>query len=275
MMRKNFFLNCSNTITILMVWIMTMPVQAENKAIVKSSEQLKRAYIHHLYQQIEFDTFDRLNPKVFEKAYQGFANLRAAQKLNPEKPIITNCDYSLSANSRRLWVIDLVKKKVLYNSFVAHGQGTGEEFATEFSNKENSHQSSIGFYVTGCTYIGVHGLSLYLHGMDEGFNSAAFQRSIVLHGAAYVCASFINQNHRLGRSWGCPAVSETLAPQLISLLKEGTCLFAYFPSVTYFSSSFWLHTMPDFFGDIIDGSQFKLLVPLQPDGDEGVQLVNR
>jgi hypothetical protein len=254
---------------------MVLHVHAENKAIVKNTEQLNRAYIHNLYQQIEFDTFDRLDPKVFEKAYQGFVNLKIAQKLNPEKEIISICDYSLSANTKRLWVIDLLKKKVLYNSFVAHGQGTGEEFASEFSNKENSHQSSIGFYVTGCTYTGVHGLSLYLHGMDEGFNSAAFQRSIVLHGAAYVCESFIKQNHRLGRSWGCPAVSATVAPQLISLLKEGTCLFAYFPSVRYFSSSYWLQKMPSFFGDKTEENQFKLLVPLQPDGDEGFQLVNK
>lgn len=274
-MSKNFFLKFNNTILVFILWIVVLHVHAENNGIVKSSGQSNTMYINNLYQQIDFGSFEKLNPAVFEKAYQGFANLKLAHKLNPEKEIISICDYSLSANTKRMWVIDLHEKKVLYNSFVAHGQGTGEEFATEFSNKENSHQSSIGFYITGNTYIGEHGLSLYLHGMDEGFNSAAYERSIVLHGAAYVCESFINQHKRLGRSWGCPAVSTSLAPQLIPLLKEGTCLFVYYPSTQYLSSSFWLNKKPNIRDAEHNGNHFELKVPQQPEEEETNPLVNR
>ena len=246
--------------------MMVLNVHAEKSTTINTTVQSSVQYINSLYSKIDFTRFEKLNPEVFEKAYRGFINLKAANKLNTEKEIITICDYSLSANSKRLWVIDLRDKKVLFNSFVAHGQGTGEEFATAFSNKENSHQSSMGFFVTGNTYMGEHGLSLYLHGMDDGFNSAAYQRSIVLHGAAYVCESFINAHKRLGRSWGCPAVSSTLAPQLIPLLKEGTCLFAYYPSAQYLSTSYWLNKKPNLWDSENNGNKFELKIPQQPEG---------
>ncbi len=65
-------------------------------------------------------------------------------------------------------------KKILFNSLVAHGKNTGEEFPRKFSNTESSLQSSLGFYVTESTYNGSNGFSLKLHGMDKGFNDRAF-----------------------------------------------------------------------------------------------------
>jgi len=197
-------------------------------------------YIATLYKQINFNEAEQLDYYVFVNAMTGYMNLKAEHKLSPEKDIITICDYSLSANSKRMWVIDLSAKKVLLNTHVAHGQGTGEEYAKRFSNNEGSHQSSIGFYVTGTTYTGKHGNSMYLHGMDEGYNSAAYKRAIVVHGAGYVSNDFIAGTGRLGRSWGCPAVSTDVSERLIDLTKDGTCLFIYYPEQKYLATSAWL-----------------------------------
>lgn len=201
--------------------------------------------ISSLYRQIDFNGSERLDYYVFMNAMTGYLNLKAEHKLNDGKKLITVCDYSLSANKKRLWVIDLQAKKVLLNTYVAHGQGTGEEHAKYFSNKEGSHKSSLGFYVTGDTYHGQHGLSLYLHGMDQGYNSAAYERTIVVHGAGYVSSDFIAGTGRLGRSWGCPAVSNEIAPQLIDMTKGGTCLFIFYPEQKYLADSHWLHTVDE------------------------------
>jgi len=201
--------------------------------------------VSSIYKKIDFTGIERLDYKVFEKAYIGYLNLKAENKLNAEKHILTVCDYSLSANKNRMWVIDMQNNKVLLNTYVAHGQGTGEEYAKAFSNKEGSHQSSIGFYVTGDTYVGSHGNSLYLHGMDEGYNSAAYERSIVMHGAGYVSKDFIAGTGRLGRSWGCPAISAEVCETVIDCTKGGTCLFVYYPEEKYLSTSYWLNKKLD------------------------------
>lgn len=205
-----------------------------------SSFFLSSDYIASVYASIDFGAIPKLNPEVFEYAYRGYMRLLQDQKLNSFKQILTICDYSLSANLNRLWIIDLAKLKVLHHALVAHGQGTGEEFATLFSNQEDSHQSSLGFYVTGCTYQGDNGYSMYLYGMDQYFNNAAFKRSIVMHGANYVSNEFIKENQRLGRSWGCPAVNKELAPDIINTIQEGTCLFIYYPLKQYLQHSVWL-----------------------------------
>lgn len=196
--------------------------------------------IADVYNKIDFSSVDKLAYDVFAKAYIGYMNLKADHKLNSERQILTICDYSKSANTNRMWLIDLANNTVLLNTYVAHGQGTGEEYARNFSNREGSHQSSLGFYVTGATYTGKHGNSMYLHGMDEGYNSAAFERSIVLHGAGYVSRDFIAGTGRLGRSWGCPAVSEQISEKVIDLIKDGTCLFIYYPERKYLANSRWL-----------------------------------
>ncbi len=187
----------------------------------------------------------------------GYINLKNAGKLNNEKEIITICDFNQPSVVERLWIIDLVAKKVLFNTFVAHGQSTGDDCAVEFSNKVNSHQSSLGFYVTGETYIGEHGLSLRMQGMDQGFNDAALKRDIVVHGAEYVCENFICDNQRLGRSWGCPAIPVVVAEPIINMIQGGTCLFIYFPQPKYLSTGYWLNkkitSLPDYnlYGDMI------------------------
>jgi hypothetical protein len=204
-------------------------------------------YIRNLYSQIEFGK-NKLSYDVFEKAYRGYANLKNAGKLNESKNILTVVDFSKSSTENRLWVIDLDAKKLLINDYVAHGQGSGNEFATAFSNNANSHQSSLGFYVTADTYIGKHGQSLRMHGMDKGYNCAAYDRAVVVHGANYVSNDFVAGQKRLGRSWGCPAVSNELAPKFINLIKDRTVLFVYYPEAKYLSSSQWLNNKIDHIG---------------------------
>lgn len=245
-----------------------LPKQAQGEQEDDALFNLSSAYIASIYAKIDFGAMTQLNPKVFAYAYRGYMRLLWAQKLNPLKKIITICDYSLSANLNRLWIIDLASCKVLCNTLVAHGQGTGEEFATNFSNQEDSHQSSIGFYVTGDTYFGDNGYSMYLYGMDRHYNDAAFKRSIVLHGADYVSQYFIKEHQRLGRSWGCPAVNNALAPEIINTIQGGTCLFVYYPMQRYLNSSVWLQ-------DLIDPTNICLAlhVPKDPDGEERIQLL--
>ncbi len=202
-------------------------------------------YISSVYNDIDFGKGDRLNPEVFKMAMKGYLNLKDAGKLNDDKQILTIADFTLSSNQDRLWIIDLKTNKVLVHTYVAHGQGSGDEFATAFSNLENSHQSSLGLYVTGDTYTGEHGTSLRLNGMDNGFNNAALDRGIVVHGADYVCKDFIAGNQRLGRSWGCPAVNSKLAPAIINTIKDRTCLFVYYPQKTYLKTAYWINKHVD------------------------------
>jgi hypothetical protein len=196
-------------------------------------------FIRYTYDNISFNKMNKLRFEPFMFAYYGYLNLIEAGKINSNS-LLTVCDFTQSSNEKRLWVIDLAKKKVLFNTLVAHGMGTGEEFANTFSNIENSHQSSLGFYTTGETYEGNNGYSLKLNGVDGMFNSNAYDRAIVIHGANYVCEEFARANKRIGRSHGCPALPVDIAPKVIDKIKDGQCLFIYFSAESYFHSSYWL-----------------------------------
>lgn len=164
----------------------------------------------------------------FKIAYEGYESLKSQHKL--ENTILTIIDFSLSSNQKRMWVIDMELNKVLYHSLVAHGRNSGEEFASDFSNKSESYKSSLGFYITGETYHGKHGSSLRLDGIEKGVNDNARKRAVVIHGADYVSESFIKNNHRLGRSQGCPALPVEITQQVISTIKDKSVLFIYHPS---------------------------------------------
>jgi len=181
-------------------------------------------YINEVYVDSELQLANLALP-VFEKALIGFLNLKISNNLNNNKSILTVVDFTKPSTQKRMWIIDIENKKLLLNTYVAHGQGSGFDLANAFSNKEESHQSSLGFYVTNETYFGKHGLSLRLDGFDKGINDKARERAIVIHGANYVSESFIKQTGRLGRSHGCPAVPVELTEKVIDLIKDKTCLF--------------------------------------------------
>jgi hypothetical protein len=194
-----------------------------------------------VYQQLDFSAGETLKPAVFEKAVHGYLALKEANKLGDKSNILSVCDFSLASSHRRLWIIDMAQKKVLLNDLVAHGAGSGEEMATAFSNTDNSHQSSLGFYVTGDTYQGEHGNSLRLLGMDKGFNCAALARGIVVHGASYVNKAYAAANKRIGRSWGCPAVNDAIAQKVIGMTKGGSCMFIYAGDKAYDRTAYWVN----------------------------------
>jgi hypothetical protein len=146
-------------------------------------------------------------------------------------------DYSLPSTERRLWIFDLIAKKLLFAEHVAHGQGTGENYARDFSNRDGSHQTSLGLFKTADTYQGKNGYSLKMEGLEPGTNDAAMSRAIVMHGAPYVNPEAAKQQGRLGRSWGCPAVRAEVAQAVIDSLKHGQMIFAYYPDTQWLTRS--------------------------------------
>jgi hypothetical protein len=182
-----------------------------------------------------------LSKIVYDLAIRGLIKLEKSGKLH-NSAILSIADYSQSSNKKRLYVIDLKNKKVLFNTYVAHGRNTGEEFAKDFSNKEGSFKSSLGFYVTEKPITGQHtGYSLLLSGLEKGFNDNALKREIIIHAADYATENFIKKNGRLGRSYGCPAIPPELNKPIIEAIKGGTCLFIYNPNNNYLCSSLLLN----------------------------------
>lgn len=146
-------------------------------------------------------------------------------------------DYSRPSTAKRMWVFDLRDDRLLYAEHVAHGQGSGENYARAFSNREGSHQTSLGLFRTAETYHGGNGYSLRMDGLDPGFNDAARQRAIVMHGAPYVDPATAQARGRLGRSHGCPAVRAQVAREIIDTLKGGQFVFSYYPDPAFLRSS--------------------------------------
>jgi len=153
---------------------------------------------------------------------------------------LTVIDYSRPSSEPRLWVYDLASHELLYQELVAHGQGSGANLATSFSNAPETHQSSLGLFVTGATYTGKNGYSLRLNGLDQGVNDRALERAIVVHGAAYVDPDVVKTQGRLGRSWGCPAIRPAIAHALIDAIKGGNLLFVYYPDQKWLGTSAYL-----------------------------------
>ncbi|MEO8415059.1 MAG: murein L,D-transpeptidase catalytic domain family protein [Ginsengibacter sp.] len=180
-----------------------------------------------------------LTKQAFDCAMTGFNSLRSLGKLNNDS-IISIVDFSLSSAQKRLFVIDIKNYKVLYNTYVAHGRNSGEEYAKEFSNAQSSYKSSLGFYVTKNTYKGEHGFSLHLEGEEKGINDNAYSRDIVMHSADYVNEKYIRSKGYIGRSLGCPAIPKKVYKPIINEIKNGSCLFLYSPDPYYLTHSAFL-----------------------------------
>ena len=187
------------------------------------------------------DVYDQLNlshaglqKSVFEYALNGWL------KMDTAKSLLTIVDLSQPSNHKRLYVVDLQQKKLLFNTYVAHGRNSGDLVANRFSNTQSSFQTSLGFYKTLNTYMGKHGLSLQLKGLEKGFNDNVYNRNIVLHGADYASEEFIHKTGRLGRSQGCPAVPYAESKGIIQAVKGGSCLFVYAPNPDYLKRSTYL-----------------------------------
>jgi len=177
-----------------------------------------------------------LDQKAFEYAWRGYHNLVKEGKLKKEG-VLSICDFTQSSSNKRLYVIDVANKKLLYNTYVSHGMNSGVEYATSFSNAPESYKSSLGFFLTTKTYFGRNGLSLKVKGLEKGYNDLAAKRHIVLHGSDYITPDYLKDNGEMGRSLGCAAMPNAVSPKIIRTIKNGSCLFIYSPVVKYLNTS--------------------------------------
>ena len=178
---------------------------------------------------------DDLSLEVFQIAVKGYSELSLKNKLKNKK-FLTIVDMSVSANTERMYIIDMEKRTLVDKKLVAHGMKTGNEFASDFSNEQSSHKSSIGFFITGELYNGRHDLSMKLDGQEYS-NDNARSRGVVVHSADYVSCDYIKSNGRLGRSYGCPAIEKDGYEETVNKLQGGSCYFIYYPSRSYLSRS--------------------------------------
>jgi hypothetical protein len=200
-----------------------------------SFDELVKYAADSIYNELNLSS-KGLETEAFELAYKGYSKLLQEGLVNISN-ILTIADFSKPSSQKRLFVIDMERGEILFNTLVAHGRNSGLYYANEFSNKKDSHKSSLGFYLTLDTYIGENGYSLKLKGLEKGFNDNAYDRAIVMHGSDYVNNSFAASNGFLGRSHGCPAVPRKQAKSIINTIKNGSVLFVYSPQEQYLSSS--------------------------------------
>lgn len=218
--------------TLISTVILTTNITSSATSFAKAGPNLINNQLQHLSNKAP-----KLNKKVLKLALTAYKN--ADQKGAVKKPVLTVIDYSLPSNRQRMWVFDVKKERLLYNTYVAHGRNSGV-VAKHFSNRESSKQSSLGTYITKNTYIGHKGYSLNIQGLDKGINDNAYNRRVVIHGAWYVEPDFIRRAGRAGLSWGCPAIAQTLAKPVINTIKNGSVIFAYFPEKHFLSHSKYL-----------------------------------
>lgn len=192
------------------------------------TKELFSQRVEEVYNSIDANHFKMPTLESFSNALQGYFLLKEEGKV--QNDYLTIIDFSLSSREKRCWVIDVDENKIIYNSLVAHGQNSGEDYADSFSNSNASYKSCLGFFTTGEIYSGKHGLSLKLDGLEKGVNDNARSRSIVIHGADYVSNSFIQNHSRLGRSQGCPALPMDMSGKIIQKIKNKSCLYIYHPS---------------------------------------------
>src|ERR1700688_5064181 len=167
-----------------------------------------------------------MSPRALAMALDAVACARS-RGVAGRDDLLTLIDYSLPSTAPRLWALDLARGRVLFHELVAHGAGSGDNYATRFSNAPDSRQTSLGLSLTGGTYEGGNGYSLKLNGLDPGVNDRAEERRIVMQGAWYVSPDHVQHFGRLGRSWGCPALPVATAHSVIDTIKNGTFLFSY------------------------------------------------
>lgn len=190
-----------------------------------------KAWMTKETQILESET--NIDPTVLQLSLTAYLHARSEGLDN--KQLLTVIDFSKPSTDKRLWIFDLKTNRTVMNTWVSHGRNTGGINADSFSNQPGSLKSSIGVFLTADTYEGDHGLSLRIRGLERGVNDNAYNRDIVFHGAWYVNENTIEKYGQIGRSWGCPAVSESEIGPLINTIKDNTLVFAYYPDQN------WLH----------------------------------
>ena len=171
---------------------------------------------------------DKVSFSCFNNAMHGLEKIEDLEIFdNSNNNLLVMVDYTKPSTEERLFIIDLRKKQLLISSLVTHGRGTGDLYATKFSNKNNSYSTSSGFYLTGNIYNGKHGESLELYGLEKGKNDNAKKRTIVMHSAYYANKAFAEKYGILGRSKGCLVLPTDLNAKIINLISGGVVLYVH------------------------------------------------
>lgn len=217
---------------LLFLFLISLSTQAFNKKL----ESKALALVTNI--EILSDKFN-INKLAIQHAIKGYEKLKEAGQLINQR-YLTIADFSKPSSAKRLFIIDMEKMEIVVNTLVAHGRNSGVLFAKNFSNKNNSYQSSLGFYITGEIYKGKHGMSLQLTGIETGINDKAKQRAIVMHGADYVNDQLIQKQGYIGRSLGCPAVPQNQVRDIIQTIKGASLLYIYAPNNNYTKQSSYI-----------------------------------
>jgi hypothetical protein len=208
---------------------------AENiSTVIVNDDNVASGLSSSLYEGLKLSQLG-LSKEALDYALKGYQKLVDAGAVVNSR-YLTIVDFSQSSRKKRFYLLDVKNNKLVHNTFVSHGKNTGIDMAEKFSNKMNSEQSSLGFYVTTATYNGKHGLSLRLSGQEAGINDNAEARGVVVHGAAYVNANRVSSGY-MGRSQGCPALPEPEHAKVINIIKDGSVMFIYHPSQNYLQQS--------------------------------------
>lgn len=221
---------------LLSSWLAFTP-EGKNTAVgLRNSEEARIAM--RLFERSGLNKMG-LSMHAWATAFSGYLKLKADGMLKNAR-YLSIVDFSKHGGTRRFYVVDMQDTCVVFNTYVSHGRNSGDQYATRFSNNENSLMSSLGFFITGPTYKGQHGLSLRLLGQERGFNDRAEQRGIVVHGADYVSEATVQHQGYVGRSWGCPALPQELTEPVINTIRDGSAFFIYHQNERYHNSSTFL-----------------------------------
>ncbi|MGL4993750.1 MAG: murein L,D-transpeptidase catalytic domain family protein [Bacteroidales bacterium] len=211
----------------------SVTIEAESKkdadSLIQDIDSLERSS-WTIYKELKMDSI--IDFQTFDNAVRGYKTIGSKKR-----ELLTIIDFRKPSTQERLYVLDMNKPKVLFVSHVSHGRNSGANYATSFSNKPGSYQSSLGFYQTENTYQGRNGYSLVLNGLEKGINDRAKERAIVIHGAPYSDPSVINSLGRLGRSQGCPALPKAVSKKIIDAIKGGSILYIHADNNNYLSAS--------------------------------------
>lgn len=181
--------------------------------------------LQHIPSITAFKQLDGLDPHLMQDGLNAYRF--ALHHGQVHKPLLTIVDYNIPSDQPRLWIFDLKSHRLLAHLRVAHGANSGRQSAFRFSNKINSHMSSIGTFVTGTTYSGHYGYSLHIIGLNPGINDNAYIRHVVIHAGDYVGDAAVRLHGEAGKTWGCLAMDPIYVKQVINLLKSGAVIWSF------------------------------------------------
>jgi L,D-transpeptidase catalytic domain len=167
---------------------------------------------------------DTIDPGLLQRAKESLDQHRDSIA---HRDVVGVVDFSLPSSKPRFFLVNLSDGDVK-SYLVAHGRGSDPDHSgrlEHFSNAPHSNATSAGAYRTGSAYVGAHGPSIRLDGLDPT-NSNAASRAIVVHSAWYVSRTMVERMGMLGRSEGCFAVADSSLDEIMATLGPGRLIYA-------------------------------------------------